>query len=129
MELLGPSEKRVYDRLSALNEPRRRGLIAAADKIASRRKFFYKRRDNHPVGLVPLVLTHAQVPTLKALTRSIFRFQMKAPALYHANYRGFAEHVRLERRTQAWFDRAPREPKPWELLKSVTTLLPSNSTL
>ena len=116
MPLMHPAERPVDELLSVLPETKSKRLIGFVHREAKRRNLYYKKKYS-PVGLVPFVLQPRSAAALKALAASIFRFQLKAPALYRDNRFGFAELIKLERGTQGWFERGPwREPKPWELL-------------
>lgn len=111
------SERVLLDRISGLDDPSGRRLIAAVSRVSAARKFYFQEKDNHPVGLVPIVLAKRQVPAFEAVTRALFRFQRKAPDLFINDYRGFAGLVRLERRTKAWIERTGSRPnRPWEHL-------------
>ncbi len=112
-----PSEKFLYDRLSGLTGPSRSRLVEEVSKISAKRKFFYQNKDNHPVGLVPLVLNKTLVPSFESVTRVLFKFQNLAPKLYLSNHRRFADLIQLERRTKTWIERTGNRPnRPWEHL-------------
>jgi len=113
---LHPAQAAVLDRLKKLPKGEARGLIQTLQAQCKARKLYYKA-DYQPLGLTPFVLTREVLPALQAMARIIFRFQLKAPALFRANVGGFANLVRIERRTAAWFSRyGERDARPWELL-------------
>jgi hypothetical protein len=113
--LMHPAERPVQSLLGALSPAGERRLIGLIQRESKRRNLYYKKKYS-PFGMVPFVIDRRTASTLGALAASIFRFQLKAPALYRDDYQGFAGLVRLERRTQAWFDRGWRDPQPWELI-------------
>lgn len=112
---LPAAEAAVLGRLQELAGPRRDRLIAAVHRESRARRFTYK--GYQPMGMAPFVVERSLLPTLEALTRSIYRFQLRASLLHKENAFGFADLMRLEGRTQKWFDRWTLRPaRPWELL-------------
>ena len=96
--------KEIVESLRALPDAGRRRLLDRVGRIARESRFFYHERENHPVSLAPIVVDRGTASVLRSLTRAVFRFQSRAPELYRGNVRGFADLIRLERRTRAWFD-------------------------
>ena len=113
---LHPAQAAVLDSLKNLPKKRENGFIGALQRECKARKLYYKK-DYQPLGLTPFVIPPDVLATLQGLSRSIYRFQLQAPRLFRDNVSGFADLIRLERRTAAWFERyGSRDPKPWELL-------------
>lgn len=113
---LHPAQAAVLERLKALSPEKSARYVGVLQRECKARKLYYKK-DYQPLGLTPFVLPSRLVPTLEALTRTIYRFQLKAPVLFRERAMGFPDLIRLERRTAAWFARyGDRDPRPWELL-------------
>lgn len=102
---MNPSEKVIFDRIVALPPKGRKTLVRRVRTAALRNRFYFKKRDQIPVGLVPFVLDKRRRTDIRNVTRSVFRLQLKAPELFRSNYRGFADTFRLESKTRSWFDR------------------------
>ncbi|MFA6318848.1 MAG: hypothetical protein WC943_15675, partial [Elusimicrobiota bacterium] len=116
----GPSiacDPSVYKSLQEMPPKRTEGLIRAIESEARKRRFHYKGRHAHPMGLAPMSAGKGLASSIMALTRVLHRFQMRAPELHRADYRGFGRLIRLETGTQRWFSAtAGMVPKPWPLL-------------
>ncbi len=124
MNLVPPSEASLVEAARALAHGTLRGVARRVRGLARREHFYYKRRTHHPVGIVPLVLNRRHAPLLERLSRTLFRFQLRAPELYRSDFRGFRDLIRLERRTSAWFAGEDGRPtRGWEhLLRPDYTL-------
>ena len=116
MEIQPNSEKTLHSKLRALPPRKLDRLVASVNAVSARRHFFYKDKDNHPAGMVPVVFDKATLSKVQAVARAVYRFQLKAPELYRSDHKGFAGLVQLERRTKAWFERAPAGRGGGELL-------------
>lgn len=115
MLLMNPSEKVLLDSIAALTPHGKERLVRKVKKAAAKSGLYYKRRDQHPVGLVPLVMDRGMRGTIHSLTRSAFKLQMNAPALYWSDFRGFSKLFKLEPRTKAWLEKyRGRRAKPWQ---------------
>ncbi|MBI5881959.1 MAG: hypothetical protein HZB91_02510 [Elusimicrobia bacterium] len=110
-------ERTSFHRLQVMTPDRTASLISRIEGEAAARSFRYKGRSAHPMGMAPMTSAKGLVSTIMSLTRILYRFQMKAPALRQRDYRGFAGLIRLEKGTGRWFTAtAGTVPKPWPLL-------------
>ena len=107
MEIQPESERKLHEKLRALTPGRLNRLVASVNAVSARRHFFYKNKDNHPAGMVPVIFDKATLSKVQGVVRAVYRFQLKAPELYRTDHKGFAGLVCLERRTKAWFEQAP----------------------
>lgn len=92
-------------------------MVDRIERAAAKKSFHYRGRWSHPMGLAPMVAPKSLVRVIESLTRTLHRFQNRAPDLHRTDGLGFSRIIRLEKGTQRWFDAtAAVVPKPWPLL-------------
>lgn len=117
-----PSELVVLKALLALSGDSRRALVGEIERAARPLKFLNRassrsRTVAHPLALTPFALPSKYLPTLEALGRAVFRFQLRMPGLYGSPSYGLDRVCPLHPASASWFARLRRLPVlPRELL-------------
>ncbi|MBI4057139.1 MAG: hypothetical protein HY399_06280 [Elusimicrobia bacterium] len=114
-----PAELQVLRKLLSLSNQDSRSLIHDFGKAAHPLHLLNRASSRAPIvpmalGLNPFVVSREHSRQIQALVRAVFRFQLKIPSLYQANFPNLRRICFLEPSSASWFKRlshlVPRRP-------------------